>query len=38
MLKHTTNISEKDAEIYFLSYKLVTEDDLSFLTAAIKKT
>lgn len=38
MLKHTTNISEKDAEIYFLSYKLITEDDLTFLTAVARKS
>lgn len=38
MLKHTTNISDKDAEIYFLSYKLITEDDLNFLIAVARKS
>ncbi|KAL4506852.1 hypothetical protein ABPG72_001273 [Tetrahymena utriculariae] len=35
--KHTTNINEKDAEIYFLTYKMVTEDDISFVIQAAKK-
>lgn len=35
---HIPNLQKIDAEIYFLNYKLMIEDDFTFLAGATKKS
>ena len=37
-MKFIPNITPKDAEIYYLTYKLMIEDDVNFLINMAKKT